>query len=167
MSGKRNREMKANRKIQVCRKARRSSRCSGPFAFRQARPLPKSFRVNNHHPIYRHQKSPLIRRDYFKDCLLCLHAMSDNHERIAPVTNTNDTSSRGANPDKIGVYSTDRDATTASTTSSATASPSMAGTTTAGDANRRASAATAASPARWIIPAVVVVLIILALLYLF
>ena len=89
--------------------------------------------------------------------LLCLHDMSDNHERIAPVTNTNDTSSRGANPEKVGVYSTDRDTTTASTTSS----------TIAGDANRRASAATAASPARWIIPAVVVVLIILALLYLF
>jgi hypothetical protein len=89
--------------------------------------------------------------------LLCLHDMSDNHERIAPVTNTNDTSSRGANPEKVGVYSTDRDTTTASTTSS----------TIAGDANRKASAATAASPARWIIPAVVVVLIILALLYLF
>jgi hypothetical protein len=88
--------------------------------------------------------------------LLCLHDMSDNHERIAPVTNTNDTSSRGANPDKIGVYPTDRDTTTASTSSSI-----------AGDANRKASAATAASPARWIIPAIVVVLIILALLYLF
>jgi hypothetical protein len=104
--------------------------------------------------------------------LLCLHDMSDNHERIAPVTNTNDTSSRGSNPDKIGVYSTDRDTTTASTTSSTSASPVSAsplktGTTTAGDANRTASAATAASPARWIIPAVVVVLIILALLYLF
>ena len=130
-------------------------------------PSPKSFQINNPYPIYRYQKAPLSRRDYFKDRLLCLHAMSDNHERIAPVTNTNDTSSRGANPDKIGVYSTDRDATTASTTSSTTASPSVAGTTTAGDANRRASAATAASPARWIIPAVVVVLIILALLYLF
>ena len=87
------------------------------------------------------------------------HTKSDNRERIAPVTNTNDSSSRGANPEKIGVYSTDKGTTasTASTTSS----------TVAGDANRNASAATAASPARWIIPAIVVVLIILALLYLF
>lgn len=97
------------------------------------------------------------------------------------MTNTDDTSARGANPDKIGVYSTGSDTAsstgsagagsagtgTASTSSMGTASTAHGSTATAGDANRKASAATAASPAKWIIPAVVVVLIILALLYLF
>lgn len=82
------------------------------------------------------------------------------------MTNTNDAPRSGgpaagghggAGADKIGVYSTSGDAAK-STTSSGTADM-------AGDVNRKASAATASSPARWIIPIVVVVLIIAALFY--
>jgi len=86
------------------------------------------------------------------------------------MTNTNDAPRSGgpaagghggASPDKVGVYSTSGD--TAKSTASATSSRAA---DVAGDVNRKASAATASSPARWIIPIVVVVLIIAALFYL-
>jgi hypothetical protein len=94
----------------------------------------------------------------------------ENQERFASMTNTNDAPRSGgpaagghggASPDKIGVYSTSGDTVTSGSSTTSSKAADMAG-----DVNRRASAATASSPARWIIPIVVVVLIIVALFYL-
>jgi cobalamin biosynthesis Mg chelatase CobN len=78
---------------------------------------------------------------------------------------------RGAGPDKIGVYDRTSGTTTSGTTTSGTTTSGTTGTgttsarTAATGTATTGSAATGTSSTRWIIRAIVAVLIILALVY--